>query len=206
MPDPARRPRRNPVPIPENATGHDLNRVPMVREGLRVLDPKSTTFDEMEDRFEKRRIPYAPMHAHMEMAALALASGATFKLAAAKAGVSIRQIKKYYSQRDFRQRVTELREVMLGKVRGRLIREFERRTTREALNNTELLDFLRMWDRAYGPLGGKGAVNIQGDINVNNNYDTLIAALLADDGSEASSDFPIIESTSVRLSGGDSPE
>lgn len=193
--------------LPEDASGHDRNLLPVVQEGLKVLDPKRETFEERSERFRAQRTKYAPMHAHMEMAAIALAAGGSFKIASAKAGVSVRQVKKYYSDADFRSRIEELRQQMFSKVRGRVIKELEKRTEPDKIEKIELLDLLRVFDRVAGPIGGKAGVNVAGDINVTNtNYDTIVAALLAPERAGEGADFPIFDADSLRLPGQDSPE
>jgi hypothetical protein len=141
------------------------------------------------------------------MAAVILASGGTFKMAATKAGVSVRQVKKYYTEVEFRARIEEMRQVMFSKVRGRVVKELVNRTDPGKIEKIELLDLLRVFDRVAGPVGGKAGVNIAGDVNVTNtNYDTIIASLLAPESGEESSDFPRFELDSLRLPGQGSPE
>lgn len=191
------------VPIPDNATGHDLNRLPAVREGLRILDPKNETFEERSARFEAQRLPYAPMKAHMEMSAMVLAAGGSFRLAAEKAGISVRQVKKYYTTASYRQRIEEMRQTMFSKIRGRVIKEMEKRTEPGKIEQIELLDLLRVFDRVAGPIGGKAGVNIAGDVNVSTaKYDTLIQALLAPQSSSEEPSFQFLELDGNSLPGG----
>lgn len=193
--------------LPENASGKDRNVLPVVQEGLRVLDPKRETFEERSERYREQRTKYAAMHAHMELAATVLAAGGTFKLAAHRAGVSVRQVKKYYEDPDFRSRIEELRQTMFSKVRGRVIKEFEKRTRPGKIEQIELLDLLRVFDRVAGPIGGKAGVQIAGDVNVTTtNYDTIVQALLAPQQPGESKDFQIFDADSLRLPGEDPPE
>jgi hypothetical protein len=197
------------VELPPNASSHDRNRAPLVNEALKFLPPKEVreTFEERQARLEGKRIKYAGMKAHQEMAAQVLAAGGTFKQAAHRAGVSVRQVKKYYTEADFRTRIEEMRQVMFSKIRGRVIREMENRTKPGEIENIELLDLLRIFDRMYGPIGGKSGVQIAGDLNVtSNNYDTLVAALLAPQSGAEGGDFPIFEPENLRLPSGSSPE
>jgi AcrR family transcriptional regulator len=141
----------------------------------------------------------------MELSAQVLAVGGTFKMAAARAGCSVRQVKKYYSSADYRARIDELRSTLLSRLRGRIVRELERRTSDEKIQRMELLDLLRVYDRVLGPGKGAGGTHI-GEVNVTtNNYDTLLAALVAPDSGTEGVDFPILESTDFPLSGGSSP-
>lgn len=191
--------------IPE--TGHDRNLLPVVREGLTIIDPKNETFEDRSARLRQQRVKYAPMQAHMEMAALALAAGGSFRIASQKAGVSVRQVKKYYTEAEFRARIEELRNMMFSKVRGRVIKELEKRTEPGKVEQIELLDLLRVFDRVAGPIGGKAGVNIAGDVNVSSTqYDTIIAAVLAQNTGTEGEDFPVFELNSSTSTGGDPPE
>ena len=202
-----RRPVESDDLLTEDSTGKDRLSLPVVQEGLSILDPKRESFEERSERFREQRKKYAAMHAHMEMAALVLATGGTFRLAAAKAGVSVRQVKKYYTDPDFRTRIQELRDTMLSKVKGRLYKELERRTRPGTIEHIELLDLLRVFDRVAGPVGGKGGVQVAGDLNVTQqNADTIIAALLAPESEGESEDFQIYEPSSFAAPSGDSPE
>jgi len=189
--------------VEETYSGHDRNLLPAVREGLRVLDPKRESFEERSERFRAQRLKYAPMRAHMEMAATALAAGGSFRLAATHAGVSVRQVKKYYTDAEFRSRIEELRNTMFSKIRGRVIKEMEKRTEPGKIEQIELLDLLRVFDRVAGPIGGKAGVNIAGDVNVGTTqYDTIIAAVLAQNSTAEEPDFPVFELNSSTLSEG----
>jgi len=200
-------PRTERVPLPENASGNDRNLQPAVLEGVKLIDPKNETFAERQERLTGQRKKYAAMKAHQEMAAVVLAAGGSFKMAGTKAGVSSRQVKKYYTDVNFRTRIEELRALMFSKVRGRVIKEMESRTEPGKIEKIELLDLLRVFDRVAGPVGGKNGVTIAGDVNVNNtNYDTIIASLLAPEHQEESTDFPRFELDSLRLPGESSPE
>lgn len=193
--------------LPPGLHGNDRNLLPVVQEGLKILDPKRESFEERSNRVRASRLKYAPMRAHMEMAAMVLASGGSFKLAAAKAGISLRQVKKYYTDPEFRSRIEELRATVFSKIRGRLYKELDRRTAPGTIEQIELLDLLRVFDRVVGPVGGKAGVNIAGDLNVTQqNADTIIAALLAPQPAEESADFQIYEPASFSVSGEDSPE
>lgn len=203
-------PRTERVPIGDDYTGHDMNLVPVVEEGSRILDPKNESFADRQVRISGQRKPYSAMRAHQEMAATALASGGSFRMAALKAGVSVRQVKKYYTEPQFRARIEELRASLFSKIRGRILKELEKRTDPANIERIELLDLLRVFDRVYGSPGGKGAgggVNIAGDINVTNtNYDTILAQILASNTESEGGSFPSFELDSLRLPGADSPE
>jgi len=192
------------VVVPENASRIDRRTADLIKDDVKLLDPKRETFEERQERLEGNRVPYASMVAHQEMAAIILASGGTYRLAAAKAGVSVRQVKKYYSSADFRQRIEELRSTRFSKIIGRVLKELDKRTEKGAIEKIELLDLLRVWDRVAGPVGGKGGVNIA--ITNNQNYDSLIAALTAPVGQGEGEDFQSYGPEDLRLPGGSSPE
>jgi hypothetical protein len=176
---------------------------------MEILDPKRESFDERQERLGRNRVPYAGMVAHKEMAAMVLASGGTFRLAATKAGISVRQVKKYYTSADFRARIDELRKTAFSRILGRVLKELENRTDPEHIGNIDLLDLLRVWDRvagAPGRNGGAGGMNI-GEINVtNNNYDALLASLLASQRGGESSDFQEYRPEELLVPGESPPE
>lgn len=181
------------------------NKLPMVQQGLKIIDPRASTEADLVEKLERQRAPYAPMRAHKELAAQVLAVGGTYKMAAARAGVSVRQIRKYQSEGDFRQRVEELRNVMLSRVRGRIMTELSRRTTPEKIQELEILDLLRVWDRVVGPRGtASNGVSI-GEVNVHTHYDNILQAIVTPDSGPQSSDFPIFEPDDLTIPGTSSP-
>lgn len=175
---------------------------------LRVPDPET-----IEEKAIKKRQRYAPMQRNMELAAYAIAAGASVKVAARKVGVSPRQIRKYQTHADFRDRVVELHEVLATKVRGKIIKEIDRRTSPKMIAKMELLDVLRVGDR-FGLGRGAGSVIVNDNREINN-YEATFNQLFhgtasqdpleLSDGEEEGVDFPEFEPTSLALSGGDSP-
>jgi hypothetical protein len=138
----------------------------------------------------------------MEMAAQALAVGATVKMAAAYAGVSRRQVKKYLASADFRARVEELRNLLVSRLRGKVIRELNRRTSPEKIAQMDLLDILRIGDR----VGLGRGENIAERDSGTSNYDRLIQQIfLVGQGRDQGEDFPLYGSESLPLPGTDSP-
>ena len=175
---------------------------------LKLLDPKPLDAEEVQQQMVRKnpRIRYSGMRAHMEVAAHALAVGANQKLAAKYAGVSERQIKKYYADPDFRVRIEELRAVLASKLKGRIMRELDRRTAGKAIKEMELLDMLRIFDRIT--VGGKGmgkGIQIE-ELNVTNNYEAILASLFSPNPGSHGVDFPVYESDRLQLSSGNSPE
>lgn len=204
---PKKKKRRELLPIPENATRIDKRQAEAARPAMEIIDPKRETFEERQQRLEGKRVPYASMVAHKEMAAMVLAAGGTYRLAAEKAGISVRQVKKYYTSADFRARIDEIRKSTFSKILGRVLKELEVRTDPKVIGNIELLDLLRVWDRVAGSPGkGPGGINI-GEVNVtNNNYDALVAALIASKRGGESSDFPEYRPEDLLLPGESPPE
>lgn len=195
---------KNVVELPPNSTGRDRNSLSTVNKRLPMVVPEFKSHAELTEEIAETRPKYAPMLAHREMAAQVLATGGSYRLAANHAGISVRQVKKYLTSPDFRARVEELRTLMMSKVRGRLMKEMVRRTTPSMLKQTELMDFLRIFDRVYGNASKNGGINIAGDINVNN-YDTFLQALLAPDGSAQGEDFQSFTIDGTAVSVEDSP-
>lgn len=191
---------------PENMTSQMRNRKGPSEQGLRLLNPKGEEEDETIQRFAaKPRQKYAAMAAHKERAAQALSVGATQKMAAHYAGVSPRQIKKYYTDPNFRTRIQELREVLGGRIQGRILREFNRRVTGQAIQNMEMIDLVRVFDRVTA--GGKGmAITVQGDVNVGDRYEAILTQLFDPNAGPEGEDFPVYGAGEFSVSGGDSPE
>lgn len=185
-------------------------RAPVVKEGMKILQAK--TEEELVDKNVKKRIRYARMHAHKELAAIVLATGGTRKQASRKSGVSLRQIQKYWESSDFRDRVAELQELLGNRVRGKVIKEINRRTDPALIKKMELLDLLRVGDRFGLGRGKDSAINVNTEIH---NYESTFNEVflnsgsdneeLDSDGEEEGEDFPAFEPTSLALSGGDSP-
>lgn len=166
-----------------------------------MINPTDKGLEEIEEGIKKGqpRARYTGMRAHQELAAQVLAVGGTQRLAAKYAGVSYRQIKKYYSSSDFRTRIEELRAVMASKIKGRIMNELSRRTDPKMIKNMELLDLLRVMDRLT--VGGKGmAIQVSGDVNVNN-YETILASLFAVNPGSDGENIPVYEPAGLLASG-----
>ena len=142
------------IVLDEEESSYERRRLPAVERGLRVLNPEDKMPSELDEDIRQeaaangRRVQYSTMKAHMELAAMALATGATIKQAGAYAGVTVGQIKKrYLPNPDFRARVAELHTQMTSQLKGRIINELLRRTTDENLQAMDLLSILRIGDR-----------------------------------------------------------
>lgn len=173
--------------------------------GLSILNPKGKELEDYHEEIVKKpRMRYAAMRAHMEMSSQALAVGATQKLAAQYAGVSARQIKKYMMDPDFRARIEEHRATTTSRIRGKIVRELDRRTGPAVIKNMELLDLLRIMDRLN--TGGKGmAITVEGDVNVNNKYENILAALFSPNAGANGGDFPEYGASDILVPGTSSP-
>lgn len=193
------------VHLPEDAGPGDRKRLEPTNRGLKLLNPKGKGFEDYHEEIVKKpRMRYAAMRAHMEMAAQALAVGATQKLASQYAGVSARQIKKYMMDPDFRARIEEHRAMTTSKIKGKIIRELDRRTDKTTIRNMELLDLLRIMDRLT--VGGKGmAITVEGDVNVNNKYENILAALFSPNAGTNGGDFPEYGASDILVPGTSSP-
>ena len=180
---------------------HTKKRAPVVQENLKLLRPKAE--EEVEEEAMKRRVRYASMVAHMEVAAAVIAAGGTTTLAARKAGVSKRQIRKYMESASFRERIQELQETLGNRIRGRVIKEVERRTSPQVIQKMELLDLLRVGDRFGLGRGSGNNINIHQETH---NYESTFAAVVLSDREEEGEDFPTYEPSDFSLPGGNPPE
>lgn len=186
----------------------DRKQAPVVEENLKILRiPKA---EAVRTKAVRQRVRYASMQTHMEMAAHVIAAGGTTRQAAEKAGISRRQVRKYMEGGDFRDRIMELQETLGGRIRGRIIKEINKRTGPKYIEKMELLDMLRVGDR-FGLGRGNGSVIVNDNREVHNyeaNFNALFHAedsKLDSDTEEEGADFPEFEPTSLALSGGDSP-
>jgi hypothetical protein len=189
---------------PEGMSPQELNALPATRRGLKVLNPRGEGEEEIAARMRGRRLPYASMRAHQEMAAQALATGATLKMAARYAGVSVRQVKKYQTDVDFRERIEELRSTMLSRLKGRIVRELSRRTSGEEIQKLELLDILRIGDRV-GLARGSATDEKAGNAPQHNTYEQIFNTVILSHGGPQGGDFPLYESNDSSLPEEDSP-
>lgn len=189
---------------PEEMTGAIRRRMEPTERGLRVLNPTGKTEDDYTEGLRRQpRIRYAAMRAHMEMAAQALATGSTQVMAARYAGVAPRQIKKYMADPDFRARIEELRAVLASRMKGKIMKELNRRVTSPRIKTMETLEMLRIFDRIT--VGGKGmAIQVAGDVNVSNNYEQILATLFAAESDGDGADFQQYRDPSLAISRGSS--
>jgi predicted transcriptional regulator len=141
------------------------------------------------------RGPFAAMAAHQEIAAVMLAAGATLGEAAQRAGVTEVTVSRYWAEDSFRRRVFELRSIVMDGINGRIVGELDRRTKGRNLQNMELLDVLRVFDRTNPKpsAGEKRAVTVAGNLNVTQlNYAGIAAEIAGPDAAEEVPDFLVI--------------
>jgi hypothetical protein len=174
-----------------------------LQSGLRVLQP-----DDLDDNgipeLAGRRTQYKPLRLHQEKAAMAIAAGATLRAAAKFADVSPRQVRKYMTMTDFRDRVTELRQIVMSRIQGKIISEINRRVSSDQLKSMEPLDIVRFYNLT---VGGKDK-GLADSINVNIKYDQIFNSITAEisnpNASSESEDFPQYGAEDLLLPGGDS--
>lgn len=203
---------RNEIPVHDNDSKRARVLAPVVSENMKMV--KAPDPVRVHERAIEKRLRYAAMQTHKELAAHVIACGGTKKQAAEKAGISRRQVGQYMASADFRDRIAELQELLGGKIRGRIMKEVNRRTGPKFIEKMELLDLLRVGDR-FGLGRGNGSVIVNDNREIHN-YESTFNALfhgtgsaedqkrLSDSGEEGV-DFQEFEPTSLALSGGDSP-
>lgn len=189
-----------------------MTRLPATEENLDIIAPDQDDLDyqavrsRIETTNTDRRVKYAGLKTHQELAATYLAAGATPELAASKAGVSTRQIRKYQTDSDFRARVSELRETLTDRVRGAILNRFDELTAPGKIERLEVMDLARIYDR----VAGTSTHNRNGGPVVNTGegqerYDAFLQKIVVNVNSGKSTDFPTFEVSDIRLSEGDSP-
>ncbi|MDQ3024418.1 MAG: hypothetical protein M3R04_08565, partial [bacterium] len=183
---------RHPVPQDDKHAKPTLRHATAVERSLALLPPEmlrseDEIFDELIERGQKPA--HAAIQAHREMAATILAAGGTFEEAGDHAGVSAGTVGKFYEEESFRQRVEEMRAVVLSEVQGRIVADLKRRILQ--VDKMELTDVLRVYDRTVGTAGrNKGSTVNVGNLTVNNaTYDTILAKISLPDADEEGGDL-----------------
>lgn len=176
-------------------------RAPVVQENVNLLKPRAD--EKIHQDHLQNRTRYAAMKGHMEKAAALIAAGATTTQAAQSIGVSRRQIRKYMESGAFRERVQELQETIGNRIRGRVLKEVDRRTSPSMIKKMELLDLLRVGDRVG--LGRGDNVAVQNNVT-QTNYELTFAQVVVSDAGEESEDFPTYSPSDLSVSGGGAPE
>lgn len=198
----------NPRPM-DPANGRHENALVAVEHNIDLVAPEEDDLDYevLKAKFKKKRTQYASLRAHQEIAANLIAAGATYELAAQRAGVSERQIRKYMTDSDFRARVVELREVLTTTIQGRILNRFAELVDDTHIKNLEVMDLARIFDRVSGASlgGGRGGPSIPTGNGGTEKYDNIIAQILVVNPGSEGADFPSFESSDAGLSGGDSP-
>jgi hypothetical protein len=173
----------------------------MVNQNLTVLAQERPDAVRGEDQIYSELIEqgvrpaFASMAAHQEIAAAMLSCGATLGEAADRAGVTEVTISKYWADQSFRRRVFELRSVVVDGINGRIVGELDRRTKGRNLQNMELMDVLRVFDRTNPKQSGsqRSVTTVAGNLSVTQlNYEGLSAEVRRVDTPEESADFPLL--------------
>lgn len=141
------------------------------------------------------RPPFAAMAAHQEIAAVILAAGGTLGEAANRAGVTEVTVSKYWARDSFRRRVQELRSIVVDGINGRIVGELDRRTKGRNLQDMEITDVLRIYDRTNPKQSARDgrAVTVAGNLNVTQlNYAGIEAEISRPDSAEESADFVVL--------------
>jgi hypothetical protein len=195
------------VPVPVDniipSSGAQRNQLPMVAEGIEVLtngkgiDQKAMAADLAYNKRER----YAPMKARQETAAIALASGASFRLAAQIAGCSSRQVKHYYQSADFRARVEEHRSILMSRIKGRITAEFKRRTSPTMIQKLEIMDLVRLYDRMSGEDTTTTNARALHGLEGAEKYEAIINQVFNFGSGGQSGDFPEYGTDDVQLPG-----
>lgn len=193
-------------PDPIDMDGEEMSvyserRLPLANNGLKLINPARKDEDDYKEEFKKKRQPYSAMRAHMELAAQAIAAGGTQVMAAKYAGISKRQVHKYVKDADFRARVEEIRTLLVSKIRGKVIREIDRRTSPEVIQKMELLDLLRVGDRVGL---GRGAVEAEKPSG-STSYDLILQQVFLDGRPSKGEAFPVYGPDIIPLPGSDTP-
>jgi hypothetical protein len=191
---------------PERMTGKIRVRIDQVNRDLAVIDPtgKKSDVDQIEASYRRKpRMRYAAMRARMEASAFVIATGGTYKMAGSYAGVSPRQIKKYMADPDFRARVDELRELLAGKIQGKILKEFNRRVTGDHIQRMDTMDLSRIYDRVTG--GGKGMKLNIGEVNIGNKYEQVLNEIFSAVPDDDGEDFPSYGDPSLIIPGTSTP-
>ena len=193
----------------KNVTPQIARKLQVVDSNLDIIAPDADDLDFATlkaDYADRKRVKYAALRAHQEIAATMIACGATYEMAGAQAGVSDRQIRKYMTDSDFRARVAELREKLTSQVHGAILNRFAELVSAGNIRNLEVMDLTRIFDRVVGTSQGGG----RGGPVVNTGegqerYDNFLQQITVVVNSGQSPDFPEFETTDVRLSEGSSP-
>jgi hypothetical protein len=132
------------------------------------------------------RPEHAALIAHQEMAAVQLAAGATFEEAADYAGVAPATVQRYWAQRHFRDRVTELRATVTSRIAGRIMGRLDTLTDQTHIDALPVKDLLSIHDRVAGVKSGAVAPPVSVTVN---NYNALLAKMEAADASAEGGGF-----------------
>ena len=148
---------------------------------------------------QARRQQYAALETRKDLAAAVLAAGGTYEEAGAHAGVTAGTVSRYLEERDFRDRIEELRSVVRTKVAARIEAWMDRQTSDpEKLDERDAKSVLLIYDRVAGRIG-----NVKVEQNNVTVYESVMerlaraaggaaAARPVDDAPDESVGFPVV--------------
>jgi hypothetical protein len=177
------------------------------QRALVLVDHLDAVKDEEEAELAPQRRPkFHELRPHQERAAVYIAAGGTIAMAGEAAGVSGRQVRKYLQDPNFRDRIIELRQIVLSEMQGKIMQELLARLTPEKIAKMEVMDLLRIYDRSVGgkDKGLEDGASVQKYDQVFNNIILLANQSGSPNSSDQSADFPEYGPEDLLLPGGDS--
>lgn len=169
-----------------------------------ALRSEDEIYDELVESGEKPLS--AAEQAHRQIAAAALAVGATNIEAADHAGVSEATVARFWKEEPFRQFVADLRGHVVGRIAGRIVNRLDTLTGPEEIEKLDVDDLLHIHDRVAGPKSAAGAAARGTTVNVAVavQYEQLLAEIASADARAEGSDFPTYGPGLVPVPGGGS--
>lgn len=162
-------------------------------------------YDELVESGEKPLS--AAQQAHRQIAAAALAVGATNSEAADHAGVSENTVAAFCKEEPFKQLVADLRGHVVGRIAGRIVNRLDTLTGPNEIEKLDVDDLLHIHDRVAGPKSAAGAAARGTTVNVNVQqlqYEQFLAEVAGADSGTEGADFPTYGAGLVPVPGGGS--
>lgn len=172
-------------------------------QGLNPTEMKHQTLRDVREG----RTRYAALSVRKEIAATVLASGGTISQAAKAVGCGRGAIRKALQDPVFRDRVAELQSLVAQQVGGRILKEFQKRTSAGQIERLEVLDLTRIYDRmvTQSPAAVDARAKEEEERDVDD-YNRTLQQIILIDARTQGEDFPTFTDEDLRLSGGDTPE
>lgn len=153
------------------------------------------------------RTRYASLPVKKEIAAATLAAGGTVRQAAAAIGATRAAVRRYLQEEAFRERVGELQAQTSTVVTGRILQEFEKRTSKSEIEKLEVLDLTRILDRVQSQTPhAKDEKRQTEEAHDGDEYHWTLQQIINVDAGAEGEDFPAFTAEDLRLSGGDPSE